>query len=277
MKPAPFDYHLAHSVGDAIAVLEQADGMGKVIAGGQSLMPVLALRLTRPTVLVDFNAVPGLGRFESSDGEISIGALVRHHELLDQDDEPMLATAARWIGHPAIRSRGTFGGSIAHADPSAEWPAVATALDGRIHLEGPNGSRDVPADDIFLGAMEADLEENEIVTGAVLKSPEAWGFSEFSRRHGDFGLVSVGAALVEGRWRIAVGGVSGTPHRATDSEDILNAGTFDQHRIDEAASAAAEGLEFDDDIHSSAVFRKAMTREYVKRALTSALEQGDRS
>lgn len=274
MKPAPFDYHSASSVANAIQVLEQADGMGKLIAGGQSLMPVLALRLTRPSVLVDINRVPGLDYFRVGAEEIHVGALVRHHELLEQTEVPLLAEAAKWIGHPAIRSRGTFGGSLAHADPSAEWPAVAVALQATMHLEGPQGSRQAAADEFFLSGMEADLRESELLTGIVMKRPEAWGFAEFSRRHGDFGLVSAAAALVHGSWRVALGGVSGVPHRAVEAEEILNAGPLSQQRVDEAAMVAAEGLEFDDDIHSSAAFRKAMTKVFTKRALTTALGQG---
>ena len=275
MKPASFDYHVATSVPDAIAVLEQADGMGKIIAGGQSLMPVLAFRLTRPTVLVDLNRLPGLGQLDVTDRRISIGAMVRHHELLEQSEVPLLSEAASWIGHPAIRSRGTFGGSLSHADPSAEWPVVASALGATMYLEGPDGKRESSVVDFFLGSMDAALEENEILTRIEMDRPDAWGFAEFSRRHGDFGLVSVAVARVDEKWRIAIGGVAGVPHRATAAEDILNAGSTGQNLIEETASVAAEGLEFSSDVHSTSTFHEAMTKEFTRRALDSAFVRED--
>jgi carbon-monoxide dehydrogenase medium subunit len=212
MKCPPFEYHRATSVADAVGALRAADGEGKILAGGQSLVPVLALRMARPAVLVDVNRIPGLGRLEVRDGVLHAGALVRHTTLVEQALHPLAAEAARWIGHAAIRSRGTLAGSLAHADPSAELPAVLRACAGAVGVAGPGGTRRIDADDLFVGALQSALAEDEMITGVELPLPDAWGFAEFARRHGDFAVVSVVAARFGSRLRVVVGGVAGTPH-----------------------------------------------------------------
>ncbi|MGC5615415.1 FAD binding domain-containing protein [Georgenia sp. Z1491] len=271
MKPAPFDYVRASTVDDAIRTLDEADGDGKIIAGGQSLMPVLAMRMSRPSILVDVNRIPGLSTIDVRGDSVRIGALVRHVDLVRQDEVPLLSAAAKWIGHPAIRSRGTFGGSLAHADPSAELPVVVAALDGVIHVTGPDGARDIPASEMFVGTMESSLEELEMVTRVTLPLPELWGFTELSRRHGDFGLVTVCAATVDGSWRIAVGGVGGVPHRATGAERVLDEGTVTDERIDEAARAAADGIAIPDEDAPGARYSRAMTEQFTRRAVARAV------
>ena len=158
MKAAPFDYSRPPSLGAAVRTLEAAEGDGKILAGGQSLVPVLAMRLGRPIILVDINRVPGLDTIEKiDDSTVRVGALVRHSMLIEQNHLPLLREAAMWIGHSAIRTRGTTGGSIAHADPSAELPVVATALGALVHVHGPGGDRILSVDDLFIGPLETSL------------------------------------------------------------------------------------------------------------------------
>ncbi len=268
MKPAPFDYTRAASVSEAVQALRAADGEGKLIAGGQSLTPILALRLSRPKLLIDINDIPGLSRIRHlPGGRISIGALVRHRALERQRHHPLLATAAPWIGHSAIRSRGTFGGSLAHADPAAELPIIATATDAIVHIHGADSSRSIPVEDLLVGPLDTTLTEDEMITSIDLVVPHRWGFAEFSRRHGDFGLVTVAVAEIEGRTRVAVGGVAGTPYRDPESERTLGPGRWSEATIDQTARALTAGIEPTPDVHSTAEYRKSLAQELVRRAL----------
>lgn len=273
MKAAPFDYTRVDSVRSCIRALDEAGGDAKIIAGGQSLAPVLAMRLARPSLVVDINRIPGLASItRTGDDTMSLGALVRHSDLVEQQVSPLLAEAARWIGHAAIRSRGTTGGSIAHADPAAELPVVASALEATVVVAGPNAQREVPSGDFFEGPLESALTENEMIVRVDLPIPETWGFAELSRRHGDFGLVTVVTALVRGEWRVSVGGVAGVPHRPEECEAVLNGGPPDERRAREAARAAAAGIQVASDLHASAAYRKAMVQEFAFRSITQALE-----
>lgn len=267
MKPAPFDYLRARTVDEAVAALAEAGGDGKIIAGGQSLAPVLALRLSRPSLLVDVNRIPGLAGVSPAGDTVRVGAMTRHAALAAQHEHPLLAEAARWIGHAAIRSRGTAGGSIAHADPSAELPAVAVALDAVVEVAGPGTSRVINAADLFEGPFQTTLDENEMITALWLPIPTRWGFAEFSRRHGDFGLVTVVAAEVGDRIRIAIGGMGGVPIRAVDAEAFLAERRPTAQALAEAAVLTAQAIEPSDDIHATAAFRRAMTKEFTRRAL----------
>ena len=266
MKCPPFSYHRATDVDDAVAALAAADGEGKLLAGGQSLVPVLALRMARPDVLVDVNRVPGLADLALRDGVLHAGALVRHTALAAQDAHPLAAEAAGWVGHTAIRSRGTLGGSLAHADPAAELPAVLRACEGAVHVTGPGGSRRVDAGALFVGALQTSLAEDEMITGVELPVPDAWGFAEFARRHGDFAVVSVVAARFGGRLRVVVGGVAGTPH-VVDAGALLDVHDAGPDRVDALADAAADDVEPVSDLHGSAGYRRALTRELTRRAL----------
>jgi carbon-monoxide dehydrogenase medium subunit len=280
MKCPPFEYHRATGVADAVAALEAADGEGKILAGGQSLMPVLALRMARPAVLVDINRIPGLGRLEKRGDTLHLGALVRHLTLAEQDHHPLLAEAARWIGHTAIRSRGTVAGSLAHADPSAELPSVLIACDGAVRVAGPGGAtRRVGGADLFVGALQTGLADTEMITGVELPVPDAWGFSEFARRHGDFAIVSAVAARFGERLRVVIGGVGGLPH-LVDADGLLTLrGPLDDDRAREIADAAAAGVDPASDLHGSADYRRALTREVVRRALVrlAGRAPGDRA
>lgn len=271
MKPPPFDYVRVHSAGDAVRALGDAGGEGKILAGGQSLAPLLALRIARPSLLVDINRVPGLSGISAAGGAVRAGALTRHRELAQQREHPLLAEAASWIGHPAIRSRGTVGGSIAHADPAAEIPVVAAAVDATAEVAGPGSPRDIAAGELFAGPFETVLADDEMITSVTFPVPRRWGFAEMARRRGDFGLVTVVAAEVGERIQIAVGGAAGTPCRAAGAEAIL-AGVppgapLTPAVIDRAAAAAAAEVPAHGDLHGSAGFRRAMTAEFTRRAL----------
>ncbi|GAA4889481.1 FAD binding domain-containing protein [Actinomycetospora straminea] len=267
MKCPPFDYHRATSVADAVDALQAAGDEGKILAGGQSLVPVLALRLARPAVLVDVNRIPGLAGLERRDGVLHAGALVRHLALADQRQHPLAAEAARWIGHTAIRSRGTLAGSLAHADPAAELPAVLRACDGAVQVAGPSGTRRLRADELFVGALQSALADTEMITGVELPVPDAWGFAEFARRHGDFAVVSVAAARFGERVRIVVGGVAGVPH-LVDAGDLATVdGDVSDDRVTLLAAAAADDVDPASDLHGSAGYRRALTEQMTLRAL----------
>ncbi|PRZ44351.1 carbon-monoxide dehydrogenase medium subunit [Antricoccus suffuscus] len=266
MKPPKFDYVRAASVAEAVAVLD-ANEDSKILAGGQSFVPVLALRMAQPSVVVDINRIDGLSGLEQlADGTTRVGALVRHYQLVEQRQHPLLASGARWIGHTAIRSRGTCAGSIAHADSSAELPVLATALDATVHITGPASTRTLAVEQLFQGAMTTALEENEMITAVDFKIAERWGFAEFARRHGDFAIVLAAAAEVDGELRVVLGGVGGVPERAFAAEQEYGAGG--PAAIDRAAAAAADQINPTADLHGSVEFRRDITREMVRRALT---------
>jgi carbon-monoxide dehydrogenase medium subunit len=253
VKPAPFDYVRAGRVEDAVAALAAAneDGDGKVIAGRVPGLDVIGPR-------------PG--------GGLRIGALTRHRALAAQRQHPLLAEAARWVGHTAIRTRGTLGGSLAHADPAAELPVVAIASGGVATVAGPAGRREIPAAGLFTGALQTSLEDDELIEAVEFPALGRWGFAEFARRHGDFGLVVVAAAEIDGRLRLALGGVAATPVRPAAAEAVLTGGPLSTARIGEAAEAAAGEIEPAGDIHATAGYRRQLTRVLVTRALSQAAE-----
>ncbi|MQA12678.1 MAG: xanthine dehydrogenase family protein subunit M [Pseudonocardiaceae bacterium] len=271
MKPGRFEYLRAAGVAEAVRALVEAGGDGKLLAGGQSLVPLLSMRLSRPAVVVDINRIPDLAGIDGTDGTapsvLRVGAMTRHAALVEQRSHPLLAEAARWIGHAAIRSRGTLGGSLAHADPAAELPAVAVATGAVAHVTGPDGERTVAADGLFDGPLMTALQEYEVLTAVDLPVPSRWGFAELARRHGDFALVLAVVAEVDGRWRIAVGGVAGTPQRLACAEALLNG---DGATPAEVAEAAATEVRPGSDVHAPARYRQAITGELVRRALARA-------
>lgn len=292
MKAAPFHYHRASSIADAVATLARSGGEAKVIAGGQSLVPLLAMRLAQPQVLVDIGAIPGLAGIEAIEptaragGRVLIGALTRHAELAAQAMHPLLAEAAAQIGHQAIRNRGTVGGSLAHADPNAELPTIALATDAVLSVEGPGGSRVIPVEAFFDGMLQTALADDELLTGVELAAPRRWGFAELARRHGDFAIVLTAVAELNDGWRVAVGGVGSTPIRSGRAERLLDdaapvdggGGAEPVSTEDDAASladvvgaAAADEIEPYDDLHASARYRRVMAGELVRRAALAAL------
>ena len=287
MKPAPFRYARPKNLADAVGLLAAADHDVKILAGGQSLVPMLNLRLVRPAVLIDLNGVPGLDHITPSPaGGLPIGALVRHAALADSaaviERAPLLAEAARHIGHAAIRHRGTLGGSLAHADPAAELPAALVALGAELVLHGPRGARTIQAPEFFRGLMTTALAPDEILIEIhVPPQGPGWGFAEVVRRAGDFALAGV-VALVgrppgsSGRCESArlVGfGVGDRPVRFAAAEEILTSPSRDPSAaVAQAASAAAEACDPPEDLHASADYRRhlaaVLTEEAVRRALT---------
>ena len=283
MKPASFAYHRAASVGEALELLAREGEDAKVIAGGQSLVPLMAFRLARPSALIDINRVTEL-RYVRRDGDaLRIGALATHRDI-ETNAEPgvlegysILPRAARFIGHYPIRTRGTFGGSIAHADPTSEWCMLALLLDAEIVIAGPQGSRTVAASDYFLGVFTTALGADEVVTEVHFPGPAPRSaIREFARRQGDFAVVAVATALEmeDGRVRsarIALAGVSDAPVRAMVAAAMLAGAAPTDEAFDEAGRAAAAGLRPPSDIHGSSDYRKELAAALVRRALGDAV------
>lgn len=288
MKAAPFAYVRPSRLPDAVAELASTGGGGKVIAGGQSLVPVLAMRLARPDTLVDINAVAGLDRVELVGGRLQIGATVRQRRIeRDSSGEhvPLLRMALPWVGHRELRSRGTVCGSIAHADPAAELPAVACCLDARLTIAGPDGERQVPAQEFYTGAMTTDLGPEEILTSISLPTAvrgEGFGFAEVARRHGDFALAGVAArVLVDGEVTEAVVtgfGISDRPVTRSVRQELrtaLDDGNGDPDRLDDAlrdplTEVAKALVDTDGDAHASQDYRRRLFATLAARELAKA-------
>jgi carbon-monoxide dehydrogenase medium subunit len=283
VKPATFEYHRVDRVEDALERLAELGEDAKVIAGGQSLVPMMNFRLVRPPALVDVSRIPDL-RYVMRDGDaLRIGALTLHREIELLRDPSVVAgyellpKAARWVGHYPIRTRGTFGGSIAHADPSAEWCMLAVLLDTTVVVAGPGGEREIPAADFFLGFFATTLEPGELVVEVRIPRPRPHAaLQEFARRHGDFAVVAVAVAVdVEddrmSDARIVVGGVDEVPLRVEVAERALEGAAPGGEAFAEAGRAAAGAVEPSSDVHGSAEYRKELTDVLVRRALAEAV------
>jgi CO/xanthine dehydrogenase FAD-binding subunit len=289
MKPPAFDYIAADSIAMAVAALAAAGDDAKIIAGGQSLVPMLNFRMLRPSILVDINRIAGLDVIEETSGAIRIGALTRHYQLetspLIARHLPVLSCAMTHVAHLAIRNRGTIGGSLAHGDPAAELPMMALLLDAELRVASSSGERTVAARDFFLGALTVDLAPGEILTGIVLPklpSRTGWGFEEVARRHGDFALAAVAATLtVPGgaieQARIALTGVGPTALRATEAEGLLIGHALEPdltHRVIEAVRAT---IEPETDLHASSDYRRHLAGVLTGRALAAAWRRANES
>jgi CO/xanthine dehydrogenase FAD-binding subunit len=286
VKTAPFDYVRADSVADALAALGSADD-ARVLAGGQSLVPVMALRLATPELLVDISRCPELRTYRREDGVLTVGAAVTARTLeLDPavgGAHPLLVRTLGLVAHPEIRARGTLCGSLAHADPAAELPALLLATDGEVEVAGPGGPRRVAAADLFTGPFGTALGEGEMVVSARLPLPAPaarWTVDEVSRRPGDFALAGVvcGLELDGGRRcssaRVVLFGVAGTPVRATGAEQVLLGERGTGAVLDAAAAAAFDGVEVvGDEVHGSADYRRRVGRALVRRALARVAEE----
>jgi len=282
MKPPLFDYIAPTSVEAAVAALAEAAGEAKVLAGGQSLMPMLNFRLLRPSILVDINCVAGLSFITETADSIRIGALTRHFALetspLVAAHFPVLSAAMTHVAHLAIRNRGTIGGSLSHADPAAELPMMALLLDAKLHVAGVSGVRTIAARDFFLDTMTVALDGTELVIEIMLpKLPPqtGWGFEEVARRHGDFALAAVAATLTlsEGKIaqaRIALTGVGPTALRATAAEQILIGKVLDGDATARATTAVREAIEPETDLHASSDYRRHLAGVLTGRALAAA-------
>lgn len=295
MKAAPFAYVRPSSLPDAIAELASTGGGGKVIAGGQSLVPVLAMRLARPETLVDINSVTELDRVETAGGYLEIGATVRQRRV-ERDPVagavPLLGMALPWVGHRELRSRGTVCGSLAHADPAAELPAVACCLNAELTVTGTGGARRVPAREFFSGAMTTALGADDILTAVrfpVAGAGEGFGFAEIARRHGDFALAGVVARVrvrgEETNAELTGFGVSDRPVTRSVSGELaaaLSESDGDVSRLANTLSGpltavAEELVDTDGDAHASRDYRRRLFRTLATRELGKAYERARRS
>jgi aerobic carbon-monoxide dehydrogenase medium subunit len=281
MKPTRFHYHAPTTPAEAVGLLAEHGDEAKVLAGGQSLVPMLSLRLASFGHLVDLNRISGLSAIGRSNGHLRIGAMTRQavaeHSADVASHAPLVARALPHIGHFQIRNRGTVGGSIAHADPASELPAVALALDATMEATGPSGTRRIAAADFFVSTWETSLADGEVLSAVefpVWDGRCGWAVEEISRRHGDFALVgtTVGVQVTNGavsRAAIALFGVAGTPVRARAAEAALLAGAD----AAEAGRVAANELHPSDDIHASGSYRKQVAAVVVRRAILKAMQE----
>lgn len=282
MKPAPFDYLKPATIGEASLLLAEHPDDAKIIAGGQSLVPLMNFRLARPRYLIDLNSVAGLDYIRDEGEWIAIGAMTREKEIerspLIAEQLPLLAEATHWIGHPPIRSRGTIGGSIAHNDPSAEYPLVATALGAEVVAQGSQGARRIPIADLLVTYLTTSLAHDELLSEVrfpKLPAGAGWSFQEMARRRGDFAIVATCAVLVLEQGtvssaRIAIGGAAPVAFRATDAEQMLLGERVTPALIQAAASRAAEMCEPDADVHASVEYRQHLAEVLTRRALAEA-------
>ena len=287
MKLPQFDYEAPRTVSEAVELLAEHQDEASVLAGGQSLIPLLALRLARPAVLVDINGIAELSGVSAADGWVAIGAMTREYVAEESgtvaDAVPLLAAALPLIGHEAIRNRGTVGGSLAHADPAAELPAVARALDAEFVVCGPAGERVVPAAEWFEGYLTTSRFPDELLT--QVRFPAAGrgtgiSFQEVARRHGDFAIVGLAASLTlcDGTIsdaRLAFAGMSDVPVRASGAEDLLAGERPSAELFDEAARRATEDIDPPADLHGSADYRRKVAAALVRRGLQAAADNAD--
>lgn len=284
MKPPVFDYHRPETVDEALALLAEHGGDAKVLAGGQSLIPTMNFRLAQPAVLVDLNRIDALAHVtEAADGGLLLGAMTRQRTLerdpLVTGRYPLIAEAMPHVAHPQIRNRGTLGGSLAHADPAAELPAVTVALGARVQLRGRDGERELPMSEFFTGLFATALEPGELLTAIVLPPPPprtGWAFLEVARRHGDYALVGVAARVsLDGNGRCADAGVvllsvGEGPVLSAGAAQALAGQTPTPAAIEAAAAAAQAETDPPGDIHASAAYRRHLVGVLARRALTTA-------
>jgi aerobic carbon-monoxide dehydrogenase medium subunit len=282
MKLPPVEYEAPRTVAEAVDLLAEHLDEASVLAGGQSLIPLLALRLARPAVLIDINGVDELSGVSAAGGWVAIGAMTREYvaEEAVADAVPLLAAALPLIGHEAIRSRGTVGGSLAHADPAAELPAVARALDAEFVVRGPSGERVIPAAQWFEGYLTTSRRPDELLL--EVRFPAARGgtgvsFQEVARRHGDFAIVGLAVSLVLSGGvisdaRLAFAGLSDVPVRAAAAEDLLVGERPSTELFDEAARRATDDVDPPGDLHGSSDYRKTVAAAIARRGLRAAAD-----
>ncbi|MBX9843864.1 MAG: xanthine dehydrogenase family protein subunit M [Xanthobacteraceae bacterium] len=282
MKMPPFEYACPATLNEAVALLASHDGEAKALAGGQSLMPMMAFRMARPTLLVDLRKLSDLRQIKIGADGVRLGALVRWRDILDDKRldaaHPLLKAAVSHVAHYQIRNRGTCGGSIAHADPAAEMPGICQTCDAVITAVGKGGSRTIKADDFFQGALTTALEPDEIITEIHLPAwPAArrWGFQEFARRRGDFAMSGVALYYdLDGgkaaNAHIGVIGVGDRQQRLPKAEAALNGNAVNDALAVKVGEAASSNVEPQDDIHASAAYRRSLTGTLTERALLAA-------
>ena len=283
MKPAPFAYHRAHSVGEAVALLAELGDEAKILAGGLSLVPMMNFRLARPSALIDVTRVQGLSYLRTDGDSLRIGALTTHRTVETSRDPAVISNfgvlprSAHWIGHYPIRSRGTFGGSIAHADPASEWCLLAVLLGAQVVLTGPGGRRDVPAAEFFQGYYTTVASPDEMITELWFPCPEPHAvLTEFAPRQGDFAVVAAAVALdVRGgvcrSGRVVLGGVGPQPVQVESGVLAGQPAVLDTWQA--MGEHAATVIEPPDDTHGSSEYRRRLTATLVSRALAQASER----
>jgi carbon-monoxide dehydrogenase medium subunit len=279
--PMPFEYTRASTLDDALAKLQAANGSAKFIAGGHSLVPLMKLRLSEPRILIDIARIPGLTGIRESGGRIEIGAGTVHHDVaasaLLREVCPMLAEAAATIGDPQVRNRGTLGGSLAHADPAADYPAAILALDADIHMKGPRGSRISKARDFFRGLFTVDLADDEIIVSIEFSPVKTAAYAKLYQRASHFAIVGVAAALEIDKGtirsaRVGLTGASSHATRLTEVEQALAGKRASPDTIAAAARLAGANIEHvNSDIHAREDYRRAMIGVFTERALERAL------
>ncbi|HLK73948.1 MAG TPA: xanthine dehydrogenase family protein subunit M [Streptosporangiaceae bacterium] len=284
MKLPPFEYEAPATIAGAVDLLAEYTDEASVLAGGQSLIPLLALRLARPAVLIDINGVGELAGISATDGWVSIGAMTREYVAEESktvaDTVPLLAAALPLIGHEAIRSRGTIGGSLAHGDPAAELPAVARALDAEFVVRGPAGDRVIAAAQWFEGYLTTSRGADELLVEVrfpAARPGTGTSFLEVARRHGDFAIAGLATSLVVSggvitEARLALAGVSDVPARASAAEDLLTGERPSAELFEEAARGAVADLDPPGDLHGSPEYRKAVAGALVRRGLRAAAD-----
>jgi aerobic carbon-monoxide dehydrogenase medium subunit len=283
MKLPAFEYACPTTLSEAVALLASHDGDAKAIAGGQSLVPMLAFRVASPALLVDLRKLPGLNEIKISDAGVHLGALVRWRDILDdarlESAHPLLLAAVHHVAHYQIRNRGTVGGSVAHADPAAEMPGIAVACDAEIAVIGKAGARVIPAQKFFVSALTTALNADEIITEIRLPAWPAgrrFGFQEFALRRGDFAIAAAAvyydqdAAGRAVNAHVGVIGVGDRPTRLPSVEAELNGARIDADTIARAAAATSAAVDPQDDIHASAAYRRSLVGTMVERALLAA-------
>jgi aerobic carbon-monoxide dehydrogenase medium subunit len=283
VKPAAFEYRRATAVEDAVDQLTELGDEAKLLAGGQSLVPMMNFRLVRPTALVDVAGIPDLQYLEPHNGRgLKIGALTPHRWVEEMEDPELLEgfsilkRAARWVGHYPIRTLGTFGGSIAHGDPSAEWCMLAALLDAEILAVGPEGERVIPASDFFHGFFMTALEPDEMIVEIRFPQPApSAALQEFARRAGDYAIVAAAVALDmdDGKCRsarVVLGGVADVPLRVTEAERVLEGEEVGREAFEEAGREAAKVVDPPSDVQGTAEYRRDLSAVMVRRALEEA-------
>jgi CO/xanthine dehydrogenase FAD-binding subunit len=282
MKPARFEYVTPTTVDAAVAALAAANGEGKVLAGGQSLLPLLNFRMARPAVLVDLNGIKELSFIEVRGNSVAIGALTRHREIehspLIASHLPVMSAAMRHVAHLAIRNRGTIGGSLSHADPAAELPMMAMFYGASLNVQGPAGRRTIAAKDFFVDALTNCLEPEDIVVEIEfpILQHRGWAFEEVARRFGDFALASIAVSIRRGKSgiedaRVAVMGVADTPLRLEGVEQQLCEFEVDGRMPERFSGLVAASITPNSDLHASGEYRKHLLGELAKRAMRTAL------
>jgi 2-furoyl-CoA dehydrogenase FAD binding subunit len=270
VKPAAFDYVRAETIDEALDVLSQEGADARILAGGQTLVPMLSMRMARPSVVIDIMGLRGLARIENGDKAIRVGAAVRQRDLELHANialsQPLLAAALPWIGHAQTRNRGTICGSVAHADPSAELPLVLITLGGEIELRSRKGARELTAEAFFTGIMSTDCRDDELIEAVrfpVARAGAGYAFREFGRRHGDFAIVACAAVVDPRTTRLAVGGVADLP---TARELPLPS----DPALDDALNEFAWDLDAREDLHATSAYRRQLVRRLGRQTIEEA-------